>query len=251
MTDRRKLIACAALALLIATPAAAKPDLSGFWGPVFEPGEPEPGMVALLPEDTVIIDDTGVAEFGRNEFGGLLLKPEAARKAQQWDPQNDMTIARVCLPPSIVYSLQGPFPFEIVQTRDLIVIRNEYFDQVRLVHMDGRGHPGADYPHSKMGHSTGHWVGEELVIDTTHIAASTITNNGLDHTDDVHMVERYRLSGDGRKLVAMQIFEDDNVLDNKGARWIEWEKRADYIYLYECDPTFALEYADTAGAEGE
>ena len=235
---------------MLAAPAAAEPDLSGYWAPVYDLGEPDPEMLAKLPDNTVLVDDTGIAEFGRGEFGGLKLKPEAEQKARDWDPLDEMTIARVCLAPSIVYALQGPFPFVIHQTDELIVIENEYYDQTRLVFMDGRDHPPADAPHFKMGHSVGHWEGEELVVDTTHIAASTITNNGLDHTDDVHMVERYRLSEDGSKLLATQWFEDANVLGNNGARWIEWSRRDDlYIYPYECDPTFALEYADVEGAD--
>jgi len=237
--------------LLPMAPAAAEPDLSGYWSPVYELDEPDPEMMAKVPENTVLVVDTGIAEFGRGEVGGLKRKPEAEQKARDWDPLDDMTIARVCLPPSIVYALQGPFPFEIYQTPQLIVIRNEYYDQVRLVFMDGRGHPGDDFPHSKMGHSIGHWEGDELVIDTTHIAASTITNNGLDHTDDVHMVERYKLSEDGRKLLATQWFSDSNVLDNNGVRWIEWSKRDDmHVFPYECDPSFALEYADMQKGDG-
>ncbi|MWV27253.1 hypothetical protein [Aurantiacibacter rhizosphaerae] len=238
----------AALALMAAPamPAAAQdspPDFSGFWGPVFEPVEPAADMLAKLPDGTVLVEDTGVVEFPRGEFGGLDPTPEALAKAQEWQPEDDMTLDRVCLPPSIVYALQGPFPFEIHQTDELIVIRYEYFDQVRLVFMDDRTAP-ADYPHSKMGFSTGQWDGDELVIETTHIMPSTITNNGLDHSADLRMVERYRIDGESGRLVATQWFTDPSTITKDGVRWIEWEKReGQHVYPYECDPTFALEYA--------
>jgi hypothetical protein len=154
-----------------------------------------------------------------------------------------MTLQKVCSPPSIVYALQGPFPFEVDQTDELIVFRYEYYDQIRMVFLDRRGHPPADAPHTKMGHSIGHWEGDELVVDTTHIAASTITNNGLDHSDNVHMVERYKLSADGTRLMATQWFHDPEVIENDGGRFIQWVKHeGQYINPYECDPTFALEY---------
>ncbi|BBC72123.1 conserved hypothetical protein [Altererythrobacter sp. B11] len=253
------LMALAALCLPAAALAqgdGAPPDLEGFWAPVFDMGDPDPKMVAELPADTVIIADSGVAEFPRMEFGGLKLTPQALEHAKSWQPTDDMTLDRVCVPPSIVYSVQGPFPFEVHQTKDLIAFKYEYFDQVRLIFMDGRGHPPADAPHSKMGHSIGHWEGDELVVDTTHIAPSTITNNGLDHTADVHMVERYRLSPDGKKLMAMQWFSDPEVLENNGARWIEWDRRpGQYVFPYECDPSFALEYQQMSeggkAAEGQ
>lgn len=235
---------------ILAVPVAAEPDLRGFWNLSFESGEPPADLVAKLPPDTVIIEDTGVVEFPEDEYGGLKVKPAALAKAEAWKPEDEMTLSRVCLPPSVVYAIQGPFPFEIYQTSELIVFKYEYFDQMRLIFMDGRPHPPEDAPHSKMGHSVGHWEGDELVIDTTHIAASTITNNGLDHSDDIHMVERYRLSDDGNRLVAMQWFEDPQVLDNNGARYIQWVRQpGQYVYPYECDPSFALEYRE-AGEQG-
>ncbi len=236
-----------ALALsLVAAPAAAQdhPDLTGFWAPQYGPAERPQDLIDALPEGTAMVEDTGVVEFPHGEFGELKLKPEALEQALEWQAQDDMTIGRVCLPPSIVYALQGPFPFEIIQMSDVVIIRYEYFDQTRLVYLDGREHPGEDYPHSKMGFSTGHWDGDELVVETTHIAASTITNNGLDHTDDIVTTERYRLSEDGKRLIATQWFSDRNVLENDGARFISWKKRDDFVYPYECDPSFAVEYQD-------
>ena len=230
--------------LALHAPAFAEPDLSGFWNLAFgAQAEPDPALIAKLPPNTVLIEDTGAAEFPRMEFGGLKLKPAALANAEGWQAESEMTLQKVCTPPSIVYSVQGPFPFEIYQTPELIVFKYEYYDQMRLIHMDGREHPPADAPHSKMGHSVGRWEGDELVIDTTHIAPSTITNNGLDHSDKVHMVERYKLSADGRRLMATQWFEDPEVLDNNGARFIQWAKQdGQYVYPYECDPSFALEY---------
>jgi hypothetical protein len=244
------LLAAAAL-IVVAAPAAAEPDLTGFWNLAFNEGEPPADMVAKLPPNTVILKDTGVVEYPEDEYGGLQLKPETLAKAQAWNPDDDLVLSRVCLAPSIVYAVQGPFPFEVYQTPQLIVFKYEYFDQTRLIFMDGRPHPPADAPHSKMGHSIGHWEGDELVIDTTHIAASTITNNGLDHSDQIHMVERYRLSADGQHLIAMQWFEDPATLENNGARYIKWDKhQGQYVYPYECDPSFALEY-QAAGKNGE
>jgi len=246
-----------ALALALAAQASAQsgdpdhPDLSGFWSAPFQAFAMPEDLEARLPPGTAILADTGPAEFARGEYGGLELTAEAADHAESWKPENDMTIARVCLPPSIVYSVQGPFPFEIVQAPGLLVFRYEYYDQVRLIHTDGRGHPPADAPHSKMGHSIGHWEGDELVIDTDHLAASTITNNGLDHSDKVHMVERYRVSADGTRLEATQWFEDPEMLENSGARFIAWRKDpAGYVYPYECDPTFALEYQGVQSQPG-
>ena len=244
-----KRIVPAFVLLAMSAPAlAAAPDLSGFWNldmpPQFnDPKRFDPDLMAKLPPDTAVLTDSGVAEYPSGEFGGLKLKPEALAKAEQWKPEDEMTLARVCAPPSVIYGPQGPFPFEIIQTPTLMVFKYEYFDQVRVIFMDGRAHPPADAPHSKIGHSVGRWEGQELVIDTTHLAPATITNNGLDHSENAHLIERYKLSEDGRTLMATQWFEDRDVLDNNGARFIQWKKHpGQYVYPYDCDPSLATEY---------
>ncbi len=251
MTIKRPLIALAALLLATRAMAQPHPDLSGFWGPDFVTDRSIrlPGLLEQVPPDAVLIEDNGAAEFPRGEFGGLVLTADAAERAANWDAAQEMTIQRVCLPPSIVYAVQGPFPFEVHQTPELIVFKYEYFDQTRLIFMDGRAVP-ENQPHTKMGFSTGHWEGAELVVETSNIAASTITNNGLEHTEDIRMVERYRLSDDGMRLHATQWFSDPAVLETNGARYISWTARhGEHVFPYECDPSFALEYAQVGAGE--
>ncbi|MEJ0038479.1 MAG: hypothetical protein WDO68_20775 [Gammaproteobacteria bacterium] len=195
-----------------------------------------------LPPNTVVLGDTGAVEFPRGEYGGLKVKPKALAAAQKWDPREDMSLSNACKPPSIVYAMQGPFPLEIYQGTEFILIKLEYFDMLRVVFMDGRK-PQDDTPDSKVGFSTGRWEGDTLVVDTTHIEAATITNNGLSHSNKVHVIERFRVNADGTELHATQEFEDPDVLDSRGARFIAWKKKTgDHVYPYECDPTFALEY---------
>ena len=240
------LIAAAALA---GAPAAANsddpahPDLTGYWGPSFKIGDMPADLKAKLPPNTVILKDTGPAEFPRGEYGGLIPTAKAKAIADAWKPEDEMTLARVCLPQSVIYAEQGPFPLEIEQAPGLVVIRYEYFDEVRLIHADGRPHLPANAPHTKMGDSIGRWEGNTLVIDTDHLEASTITNNGLDHSDNIHLVERYRLSPDGKHLEASQWFSDPEMIANNGARYIVWDKHpGQYIQPYECDPSLAQEY---------
>ena len=225
-------------------PAArtARPDLAGYWGAgrAFRPAEKDP---VALPPNTVLLTDAGAPELAPGSFGGLRVKPAALAAALRWKPSDEMTLAKACQPPSLVYTMQGPFPMEIDQATELIVMRLEYYDLFRVIYLDGRTHPPADAPHSKMGHSIGRWEGSTLVVDTTHVAASTITNNGLDHGENVHFVERFWLSADGKTLMARQEFEDPDVIENRGARLVAWDRQpGERIYPYECDPTFVLNY---------
>lgn len=219
----------------------ARPNLSGFWG-AGHAVPPDPALVKSLPPNTVVLSDAGATEFAAGDFGGLRPTPAAMAAARQWKPEHDMTVERVCQPPSIVYSMQGPFPMEIHQTPELIVMRLEYYDLVRLIFLDGRPHPAANAPHTKVGHSVGRWEGATLVVDTTHLSESTITNNGLNHSEQIHLTERFWLSADGKTLLTLQQFEDKAVIENRGARFVGWDRGNDFIYPYECDPSFAVNY---------
>jgi hypothetical protein len=220
------------------------PDLSGFWNAGGGRTEQMPELLSRIAPNTVFIDDAGATELEIGRFGGLDVKPAARRAAAGWDPMMDQTVATVCVPPSIIYSMQGPFPIEVHQGTELLVIKLEYFDHVRVVFLDGRGHPGDDYPHSKQGHSVGRWDGDILIVDTTHLASSTLTNNGLNHSDNVHLIERFRLSDDGRYLHATQEFEDPDVLDNRGARYMVFTRADGHVLPYECDPSYAVDIQD-------
>jgi hypothetical protein len=188
-----------------------------------------------------VLPDTGAVELPRGDWGGLKPKAQALAAAQKWDPKDDMSLTNACKAPSIIYALQGPFPLEIYQGTEFIIFKLEYFDLMRIVFMDGRK-PDATTPDTKVGYSVGHWEGDTLVVETTHLEAGTILNNGLSHTNKVRVLERFRVSDDGTELLATQEFDDPDALDNRGARFIGWKKKTDHVYPYECDPTFALEY---------
>jgi hypothetical protein len=206
--------------------------------------EPDPVLAKKVSPGAVVMRDTGPAEFGRMEFGGLKLTPAALEKARQWDPRQDMTVSNSCRIPSIVYALQGPFPIEIFQGRDLIVMRLEYFDMARTFFLNPQFLDQKSVPHTKTGYSRAHWEGDELVVVTTHLKEATITNNGLDHSEQIRVTERYRLKDDGRTLMVAQEYEDPQVLEGRGVRYIGWRKaEGDHVRAYDCDPSFAEEYA--------
>jgi hypothetical protein len=125
----------------------------------------------------------------------------------------------------------------------MTVIRLEYFDMARVIFTDGRPHQTGDGPMTKVGDSIGHWEGDTLVVETIHLKEATITNNGLEHSDKVKVTERFKLSADGKKLLATQEFEDPVMLLNKGVRFITWNRvEGDHVHAYDCDPSFAENY---------
>ena len=220
---------------------ARHPDFSGFWNLDMRVPRDANLMKQVAP-DTAFLDDTGPKELPLGDYGGLKLTVSALTKAQQWDPRTSTAITQPCRPPSIVYAMQGPFPIEVFQSTSFIVIKLEYYDLVRIIFLDGRK-AEPDYPRSMVGFSQGHWEGSTLVVATDHLEAATITNNGLDHSENVQVLERFRLSADGKHLLATQEFEDHAVLLNRGVRFIAWTRESgQHVFPYECDPNFAGSY---------
>ncbi len=102
-----------------------------------------------------------------------------------------------CLPPGPSRAITGPSPFLIVQSADVISINFENHGVYRIIYLDGRPHPPEimEYPQF-MGHSIGRWEGDTLVVDTIGINDRTwLDSNGLEHSDKLHLVERFRKTG--------------------------------------------------------
>lgn len=80
--------------------------------------------------------------------------------------------------------------YQIVQTRDYIVILMEIIHDARMIPLDGRPHlpPGV---RQWMGDSRGHWEGNILVVDTTNFTDKT-KFRGADQ--NLHLTERFTRS---------------------------------------------------------
>ena len=97
-----------------------------------------------------------------------------------------------------------PRVFGAPYNMDIIDAGTHYFmlylehNSPRRVWMDGRT-PPADTPATPMGFSVGHWEGEVLVIETTHLSAGWLDGSGLPMT------------GEGTRLVERYVFSDDRL----------------------------------------
>ena len=77
--------------------------------------------------------------------------------------------------------------FQIVQTRDYVMILMEMIHDVRIIPLDGRPHPPSTV-RNWLGDSTGHWEGSTLVVDTTNFTEKT----GFRGSDqNLHLTERF------------------------------------------------------------
>jgi hypothetical protein len=104
------------------------------------------------------------------------------------------------------YSLVEPFYF--YQTPEKVVVINQGGPEIRRIYLN--------VTHSKnvkpswYGESVGHYEnGDTLVIDTIGISTKSLVDNyRTPHTDQLHVVERWKLAADG-KTVDVSIFVED------------------------------------------
>jgi hypothetical protein len=242
-------IAWVAIGTAFAAPAAAQsPEghgIAGFWSLSFgalpprrNPTPTEAELMAEFPTGAVMLSDAGAVEFPPGDYGGLTIRDNLREAAKGYDPRAQTEVSLTCRPPGLIYSMQGPFPIEIFEGRDLLVIKLEYFDLVRVVFMNETMH-GDDWPHSPTGHSIGRWDGNTLVVDTAELSAGTLFNNGVDHTEGVRLIERFALA-DPNTLVVTQQFTDAGSFAGTAARVLSFTRGHDHVYPYDCDPTYGL-----------
>jgi hypothetical protein len=104
----------------------------------------------------------------------------------------------------------GP-PQRIVQTpREVVILYDDLNgNYYRLIPLDGRPHR-TGIEASAHGDSVGHWDGDTLVIDVNNLNAETwLGDEGLFHTEDLHVTERLTRTGNTLKWEAIV---EDSVL---------------------------------------
>ncbi len=127
----------------------------------------------------------------------------AAQDAYEANPSNDPVLD--CVQQAVGRMISAPFPHEIIVQDHRVTFLYENFHQVRRVWLDGRDHPEDSYP-TLMGHSIGWWEGDTLVVDTRNVEAGHVRPQGLPHTENLHVIERYTvLDGGTRKQLEITI----------------------------------------------
>ena len=94
-----------------------------------------------------------------------------------------------CFMPGVPRATYMPYPFQILQGTNKILMAYEFAGATRTIHMDTVG----DSPASTwMGWSRGRWEGDTLVVDVTDFNEETwFDRAGNFHSEALHVVERY------------------------------------------------------------
>jgi hypothetical protein len=130
------------------------------------------------------------------DYLGLPISDAARQFADSWDPSRITLPEEQCRVHVSPYIYRGPLNLRIWEEKDpktqnLIAIKHyiSTYEQTRTIWMDGRPHPGPNAPHTWMGFSTGHYEGDMLVIETTHLKQGWLRRNGLPMSDQAKMTE--------------------------------------------------------------
>ncbi len=101
-----------------------------------------------------------------------------------------------CLPPGVPRYTGTPYPFQMIQLPDRVVVLYEGGSHMyRTIFVDGRPHTSGDKLNPTwMGESIGHWDDKDtLVVDTVGFNGRTwLDYVGHPATEKLHVIEKYR-----------------------------------------------------------
>jgi hypothetical protein len=156
------------------------------------------------------------------------------------DPADDPGLLK-CEPWGLARQIFAPHQIEIKRLgSDRMELHYGEWDARRIVYMDGR-RPPAGQRTTRLGHSTGRWDGDVLVVETTGIAPN-ITMWRARHSDQLRVVERFTRSADGAMLHLTATLEDpwslrEPLVIKRNWRWAPTSIIAPYD---ECKPPIAI-----------
>jgi hypothetical protein len=172
------------------TPDGA-PDLNGIWQAMntanwdLEAHVARQGPVFTLGAAFSVQPGPGVVEGGQIPYLPAALEKKKTNGANwvKLDPEIK------CYLPGIPRATYMPYPFQIVQSSDTILMTYEFASASRVVRMNSKEVSPAP---AWMGWSVGRWDGDSLVIEVTdHMEETWFDRAGNYHSDALKVTERY------------------------------------------------------------
>jgi hypothetical protein len=171
--------------------AAPAPDLSGVY-------------FNAHPPKTLQIVGGGAPPLTAAGKAALAANAPAVAKTKIPPAGQDM---EACLPVGPTRILQQPYPMEIVQKGDVLLLIWEQNHISEQVYFNDKPDPDADWAY--MGNSFGHWNGSTLVVETSQFNTMTfLDDNGLPHSENLKVERRIRLLQGGKALEILATVTD-------------------------------------------
>jgi len=171
--------------------ADGKPNLNGIWQANNTANWDLQDHAARAGE-IVALGAVGAAPAGLGvvEGGAIPYLPAAeAKRKENFANRVKLDPEIKCYLPGVPRATYMPYPFQIVQSQNRILIAYEYAGAERVINM---GAPTKAPDNFWMGWSNGHWEGDTLVVDVTSQNDQTwFDRSGDFHSDALHVIERY------------------------------------------------------------
>jgi len=170
---------------------AGNPDLNGIWQSLntanwsIEAHTATSGPIRELGAIGAIPGGLGVVDGGEIPY-----REEALRQREEnFASRLTMDPEVKCYMPGVPRATYMPFPFQIIQSPNYIMIIYEYAGAVRTIYMSDHIDAPAD---SWMGWSNGRWDGDTLVVETSGFNGKTwFDRAGNFHTSALRVLERF------------------------------------------------------------
>jgi hypothetical protein len=170
-----------------------KPNLNGLWQAMttaywdIEDHSAQSGPVVQLGAIGAIPAGSGVTEGGSIPY-----KPDAlARKKENFANRLKLDPEVKCYMPGVPRATYMPYPFQIVQSPNDVLISYAYDSAARVIFVSKHHEAELD---TWMGTSNGKWEGDTFVVDVTGFNGRPwLDRAGNFATDTLHVVERYSL----------------------------------------------------------
>jgi hypothetical protein len=225
----------------------------------FLPPASGPGPVRSDPAHPYVPNGQGQSTYRVADLTNPILKPwviERMRKANAEVLAGKVPfIARErCWPAGVpgldIYN-RGQ-PVHIVQTPKQVVIINELYVQMRHIYLN--------VPHSARvvrswyGESVGHYERDELVVDTIGLNDRTFVDNyRTPHTDQLHVVERFKMIDGGKRLQVAVTVDDPGAFNMPWSAIQHWRRVQAPLIEDLCEPNnvffFGYDVADMPHAD--
>jgi glyoxylase-like metal-dependent hydrolase (beta-lactamase superfamily II) len=199
-----------AIVVCAGSPAYGQRDIAGEWNALYHEDQPHriPGP-----------------ELG--DYTGLPINDAGRLKADSWDASILTLREHQAKPHPSTYSLRGPANIRIRRELDPVTQQTVGYElfgtfgqATRMLWLDGRPHPPGHAAHTWAGFSTARWDGIALVVFTTHLKAGWLQRNGVAHSDQATMTERFIRHGN--HLLVVTIVEDPIYLEEPFVRTTNW-----------------------------
>ncbi len=150
----------------------------------------------------------------------LSLTPEADSVLATWNVTDNWVVR--CERRGMPSIMVNPYPMEFVDEGDTILLRIEFEDNERVIHMADDIDPSTQ-PLSHMGFSVGRWENDStLVVETSRMNSPWQNTSGAPMSEDAFAVERFTLSENELQLSFEMTVTDPATLTAPSRKLFAW-----------------------------